>query len=682
LTSSFYFEISPWWIVPILLGVSGAVWVFYFSSREFEKSQRWALAALRFLTLFVIAILLLAPLLKSSERVDEKPLLLWLEDHSSSVISLPDSQEVRNFLKNELPGIADELEDKYELRKLDFSTSLHEHQPDSFPGLQTDIATAVQAVRQRYYNQNVGGLVLVSDGIYNRGINPVYEAESSPFPVFTLGLGDTTVKQDLFIEKLVHNELTYLNNQFPLEINLRARKMDGRSYSLNVTDSRGKSVFSKAGTVSGENFFEKVETYLPAVEVGVQRYTVSVDAGVEEQMSNNRQTFSIEVIDNRKKIRIAGSSPHPDMAAIATALDKLEKYEVESGLWGAFSPQDKEPDLYILFGPRADMLEAIGKKPYWLIDLPSSDKAAFGRRSGVQPGTGAIEQVRVVPERGFSLFNLSNESSDFLKNLPPLQIPYGRIQPGGGSQAFLYKKVGQVETQEPIWFFRTEDQQRSSVLLANGLWEWRMYDYRQNNSFENFDELIAQTVQYLTARTEDQRFVVEAESRYNNRESIVMTARLYNLSLELDNSPEVEMSIRSDEGKEYQFNFSKTTNAYRLNAGSLPPGSYTWTATTQLGEDQFSRSGAFAVEMIRVEQADLVARHEVLRAISRESGGKFYNRQQAKEMMADLMENSSAKGIQRLKTSISSLLNKKLLFFILLIFLTAEWGLRKYFGKY
>ena len=328
------------------------------------------------------------------------------------------------------------------------------------------------------------------------------------------------------------------------------------------------------------------------------------------------------------------------------------------------------------------MLEAIGKKPYWLIDLPSSDKAAFGRRSGVQPGTGAIEQVRVVPERGFSLFNLSNESSDFLKNLPPLQIPYGRIQPEGGSQAFLYKKVGQVETQEPVWFFRTEDQQRSSVLLANGLWEWRMYDYRQNNSFENFDELIAQTVQYLTARTEDQRFVVEAESRYNNRESIVMTARLYNLSLELDNSPAVEMSIRSDEGKEYQFNFSKTTNAYRLNAGSLPPGSYTWTATTQLGEDQFSRSGAFAVEMIRVEQADLVARHEVLRAISRESGGKFYNRQQAKEMMADLMKNSSAKGIQRLKTSISSLLNKKLLFFILLIFLTAEWGLRKYFGKY
>lgn len=680
--SDFYFEYSPWWIVPILLGVAGAVWVFYFASKDFNRNQSRVLAVLRFFTLFVIAILLLAPLLRSSETLDEKPILLWLEDHSSSITSLPDSQEVRNFLGPEMAGAEEKLKEKYELRKMDFSTGLNAHQTDSFGGVQTDIAQALQAAQQRYYNQNVAGVVLISDGIYNRGINPVYEAESSPFPIFTIGLGDTTVKQDMFIENLEHNELTYLNNQFPLEISLRGRKMNGRDFTVSVSNASGKTVFSKTGRVEGEDYFEKVETYLDASEVGVQRYQVRVKAGEEEQIINNRQDFSIEVIDNRKKIRMISSSAHPDIAAIAAALNKLEKYEVESGMWKDFSENTEKPDLYIIFGLRPSMPDQVGSKPYWLIDAPSSDQTAFKRFTGVSPATGNLEQVRVVQEKGFSLFSLSRETEDFLKTLPPLQLPYGKIESDAIQQAFLYKKVGQVETREALWFFQNKQEQRSSILLANGLWKWRIYDYRQHNSFERFDELIAQTVQYLTARTEDQRFVVEAASRFNSREPIVIRARLYNLSLELNNSPEVQMRIVSGQGKEYEFNFSKTSTAYRLDAGTLPPGSYTWTARTKLGEDEFERSGVFAVEKIQVEQANLVARHDILKAIARESGGSFYQRKELQRMTTDLLENPLAKGIQRLKTSISSLLNKKVLFFILLIFLAAEWGLRKFFGKY
>ncbi len=678
--SNLYFEYSPWWIAPILLGVAGAVAVFYLGGREFNKSQRWSLAALRFLTLFIVALLLLAPLLKISKRIDEKPLLLWLEDRSSSVTSLEDSAQVKAFYSQRLAEVSTALGEKYDVRKMSFDSELQAYEPGSFEGLQTDLAGALQGLEQQYYNQNVGGVVVVSDGIYNRGANPVYQAGNSPYPIYTVGVGDTSVKQDFFIEKLVHNELTYLNNQFPLEINLRGRKMNGRNFRVSVTNRSGTVLFSESGRAEGDNYFQKIETYLPAKEVGLQRYFVRLEAGEEEQTGNNSQAFSIEVIDNRKKIWITGSSPHPDMSAVAIALGKLDKYEVQSGLWGSFQ-NDEPADLYILFSPTTSMMEFVKNKPYWLIDGPASQPVVFEKFGGVRPGRGDLEQVSGSYQNGFSLFNLSENTRDFLRNLPPLQMPYGRIQPNGVVQPFLNKKIGQVETQEPLWFFRN-DEQRSAVLLANGLWQWRIYDYRQNNSFQRFDELIAQTVQYLTARTEDQRFVVEADSRYNSGEPILMTARLYNPSLELDNSPEVEVTIRSDEGKEYRFNFSKTSTAYRLDAGNLPPANYTWTAKTRLGQDDFSRSGAFAVEEIRVEQADLVARHDVLRAIARESEGSFYKSTALESLQADLLGSSSAKSIQRLQTSISSLLNKKFLFFILLILLAAEWGLRKYFGKY
>ena len=101
-----------------------------------------------------------------------------------------------------------------------------------------------------------------------------------------------------------------------------------------------------------------------------------------------------------------------------------------------------------------------------------------------------------------------------------------------------------------------------------------------------------------------------------------------------------------------------------------------------MGEEEFSRKGSFSVVKSDLEQLDLVARHQILRQLSKETGGEFYKSDQLDQMIEALKNSNSSKAIQREETNISSLLNKKWIFFTLLILLGLEWGFRKFFGKY
>ncbi len=625
-------------------------------------------------------------MLKVSERVDEKPILIWMEDHSSSMISNSDSLLVQSFLSEDDASYLEQLNSKFDVRQLHFSEQAEESKQTTITGKITNIAQALNDSKQRFYNQNVGGMVLISDGIYNRGINPVYEAQNLTFPVYSLGFGDTTVKRDVLIENLVHNEITYLNNQFPLEISIRSRKTQGEKLTVLVKNNRNQEVYKESFTVDGEDYFKKINALLTADSVGLKRYTVSVlPIDNEKFRANNTRTFNVEVIDNRKKVLILGSAPHPDMGALASSLKSLEKYEVQTAISSDYDYTEKEPDLYILHAPNDRILSRMQKstKPYWIVYGKNVNPVSFTRFAGIKVGNhSSFEYVNAHTELGFSLFNLNPELNEFVQRLPPLRSPFGKMQLTGNNTPLFYKKVKRIETNELLWFFREDDRRRSAFIMASGVWQWRIYNYRQQKNFELFDQLVSQTVQYLTAKREDQRFVVESNAIYEDGEDIKLNARLYNLSLELTNEPDVSLEIRSDKGEEYKFEFSKLSNTYTLNAGVLPAGNYSWKASAQLGNEDLFRKGAFSIRKSEMEQSDLLARHDVLKTISTESGGKYYISNEVKELTENLLSNHSIKSIQRLETNISSILNKKWIFFLLLILMATEWGLRKYYGKY
>ncbi len=675
-------ENSALWLVPIVLLSALATWLLYFKGKSFTKGQRVFLAVLRFTVFFLIGILLLSPLLKSSERKEEKPILVWMEDHSRSMVLAKDSQIVKSILSNE--DVLSDLEERYTVEKLDFGKSITTAS-DSFNAPSTNLYEALNGVQERFYNQNVGAVVILSDGISNTGNNPAYAAQNITYPLYSMGFGDTTSNADMLIDRVVHNNVSYLNNNFPVEVYLKARELNGGNYTITISDNSGKKLFSQEKTIGGNDYFERIDLLIKAEKIGLQRFTVNVTpVENEENLQNNSRGFTVDVLNNRKKVYIIGTGPHPDMAALANALKSVEKYEVETFISTDLPEAANKADLYILHDPNAALLEkyASGKKPVWIFQGPATPLTELKSYGGITAGSNSFEEVQANINNGFNLFTLSEDEISFTEDLPPLWSPFGKAEMANSIYPLFNKKVGRVVTTDPIWFYTQDADVRKAFTLGTGIWKWRIEDYRKQKSFSRFDALIYKSVQYLTTNKQERRFVIDMAGRFDQTEAIRAEARLYNSSLELVNEPDLKVTFTNEQNQSFDFSFSKAQNTYRLNAGKLPEGVYTYSSSVMLGDETFSQKGSFVVEKSLLEETDLVARHQLLRNLSSESGGGFFKSDELEKLKQELLANTEAKSIQILETSTSSLINKRWIFAIFLVLLTLEWGFRKYFGNY
>ncbi|MGK0413914.1 MAG: hypothetical protein ACJA1B_002131, partial [Polaribacter sp.] len=63
------------------------------------------------------------------------------------------------------------------------------------------------------------------------------------------------------------------------------------------------------------------------------------------------------------------------------------------------------------------------------------------------------------------------------------------------------------------------------------------------------------------------------------------------------------------------------------------------------------------------------------------TGGKLFFKNQENELIKELVENTSYYTVQKLSTKQKNLIDWQWIVFVVLGLLTAEWFLRKYFGK-
>ncbi|MCF8364130.1 MAG: hypothetical protein K9H16_00005, partial [Bacteroidales bacterium] len=191
-------EYPAWFVIfCIALGLLYAG-ILYFKNRKEEFSQttnRW-LAAIRFLAVFVISFLLLSPLVKTVFRKTEKPMIIFAQDNSESLVIGEDSGYYKNGYADQMRLLIEGLSQDYEVKSYTFGEKVAEGIDFTFRDKQTDISSLFDELAIRYSNRNVGALVLASDGVFNRGLNPLYTSDQVRFPVYTLALGDTAMRKD------------------------------------------------------------------------------------------------------------------------------------------------------------------------------------------------------------------------------------------------------------------------------------------------------------------------------------------------------------------------------------------------------------------------------------------------------------------------------------------------------
>jgi hypothetical protein len=685
-------EYPLWFIIFCALAGAGYSFLLYRKDKKFDESSLWlirTMTALRFLVVTILSFFLLSPLLKTLDRTVEKPVIIVAQDNSESIAVGKDSAFYKKEYKQNLQKLIDKLAAKYEVRTYSFADRIKElNTADSltFNEKQTDISSLFDEIETRYSNRNVGAIILASDGLYNKGSNPVYSSDKIKIPVYTIALGDTTIKKDLILSKVEHNRLAYLGNEFPMAIVINAKQLKGKTATLTVSKG-GINLFTQNVNLNSDAFTSTVNVLLQAKEVGLQHYKISLSSFPEEvSTSNNVQDVFIDVLDARQKILILADAPHPDVAALKESIEANQNYEVESYTLDNFDKPLKKYNLVILYqlpnahNPATKTIAELNAAaiPVWAF----SGATTLLRSDLSLSSSSKTNECEPILDPNFPLFTISDELQKGSKDFPAVVCPFATTPIATGSNALMYQRIGIVDTKTPLMFFNTVGDNKVAIFTGEGIWRWRLQNFAANNNHKIFDEFVSKTVQYLSVKVDKSFFKVLGKNNFFENEPIELEAEVYNESYELINDPEVTITIINSDNKKFPFSFSKTTNAYRLNAGMMPVGEYKYEAKVKVAEKIYTQRGEFSISPLQVELVNTVADHQLLYSLSKKHDGEMVYPNELEKLSTQLNAREDIKSVSYSEKKLTDLINVKGVFFLILTLLSLEWFMRKRSGAY
>ncbi|MDX1476373.1 MAG: hypothetical protein R3301_01665 [Saprospiraceae bacterium] len=697
---SLQLQVPSWYLLLCVLAGLIFAAVLYFRDRTFQDQKplvRWAMTALRFLSVTLLSALLLSPFLKTYEQTVQEPIVIVAEDNSSSVMDPMDAADSAAY-RSALDQLADNLGEEYDVRRVRFGEAVEEDSLADFTDQVTDIAQVLEQIGDVYRDQNLGAVILATDGLYNRGKSPLYVNQKIAAPIHTIALGDTTVKTDLWVQRVLHNRISFLGDRFPVQVDISARRLNGRTATLTTQKIEGgnaRTLDQRDIRIDSDQFFTTVEIILDADQAGVNRYRTRLSGiGGESQYNNNSRDFYVEVIDGRLEILVLAHAPHPDLAAIREMIVSNDNYNVTVSLYKDFVGNATEYDLVILHQlPSAQHdisaliaeMDAANTARLFILG-ESTNLPRFNNAQEFLAITGAQRtpnEVTAIVDKSFQLFTVPENLEGQIQTFAPMSAPFGDYGVDPSASVYLYQKIGNVDTQYPLILFGESGSTKVGILAAEGIWKWRLYDFLQNSSHELSNTLLSKSVQFLTVKDDRRRFRASPEKNlYTDNEAISFEAELYNQSYELVNDPEAFLVVRDDAGNEYDYTFNKTDKSYAIDIGKFAVGDYRYTAYTDYAGQRQQVNGRFSVQPIQLESYVTTADHSLLHALSRKYGGDVYYPQDLAALGDRLLADDTIKPVLYQSARNQPLLHLKWLFLVLLGLLGLEWFMRRYFGGY
>lgn len=649
----------------------------------------YSLIFLRSLGLFLIGILLLGYAFSTTIDEEDEPVIIWIQDNSSSILYNKDSSYYNVQYINDVQKVVNDIQSNFEFSGFSFSDDVSDSLILNFSGKETNISNAFEYIFDRFYNRNIGAIILASDGIYNRGVSPVFTSGLVDFvPVYSIALGDSTQQKDLFIKDIAHNKLAFLGNDFAVKVDIQALEINNGEYELALYQN-GKKIKSTTVEIdSSHHYFEK-EWVLSADKLGIQKYSFTVtEMDNEITYLNNQKDIYVDVVDSRQKILILADAPHPDIRAIKTALGKNKNYEIKTQMIRQNPVINEDYSLLILHNLPSDFnndqLKTILHKdiPKLFVVGNGTDFTALSSLNngfkGLSPR--GMESVQPKINDGFSLFTIQPELRKTMQEFPPLFSPYADYNFSANVKVLAYQSVAGVKKDNPLIAFSKQNEVNNAFILGEGLWRWRLIEGKNNKNATVFDELLQKIVQVTALKEDRSRLRIDVKNEWTEQDEIIFKGEFYNSAYELYNDPELKLNLINENDESFDYSFLKTDNNYRINLGVLSAGTYQWKASLTDEGKTYEKKGLIVVESLDREGLVTKANHRLLKDLSEKSGAKVFYPNNMFDLVDELKNRGDIGPVVYQKDEVYNLIDWKILLFIIAFCFTSEWFIRKYHG--
>ena len=601
-TFSFAYGISPWLFGVFVLLIVAGVWLTYFkTTRPLTPGWKTFFVTTRSSVLVLILFCLLRPVITTMQAAPQETYLGVLIDDSQSmsIADLPGGQSRQAAIGEAffVDGVIDELSEFFQIRTFRFdgqTQRINGMEGLSEEGTASSVDQALQYVDDQLNGLRLGGLVLVTDGADNGDSDPINTAQdfgNRRIPIFTVGVGQEDIPQDIGIVDVTAAKTVLEGSVFNVQVDVNHQGFEGQEVGLSIRDGE-EIVASEVVTLGAEGVARRFDLELTPERPELIVYDLQIELQSGEIIEqNNSYSF---LVDNTEKppLDVLYIEGHPrneykfirravqgdDSIRLATYLqtgpEKYYRQGIESPTELAEGFPASKEDLYayeaIVLGDieesffNDDQLQMIdefvaergggflmsGMVDEEFIDTPIADILPVtiveenflpghlrgGIRRGDHP-TAELFYPRLTNNGEFSpLLRLSGEDSlneNFWRQLPELQGVYvtGRIKPG--ATVLLEHPVLQYQNQLlPIVAQQRYGSGRSVSVTTASTWRWQMMMHSEDQSHET---IWRQLLRWL-AVSAPERITIEFDREfYNVGDEVNVTALVLNDQYEPDN---------------------------------------------------------------------------------------------------------------------------------------------------
>lgn len=690
----------PIWVYILIFACTLFIsWWSYTPLKKVGARYYYPLILLRSGVFFILLLLLINPFIKKENTYhDPANIVVLLDNSASTQIEKRDykgSQSYTELLQK--LGFDGANDINYQFYKVGNNVQPTNIDSLTFDEDQTNLTAGIEAIRS---NQNEAtAAIFISDGIYTKGKNPIYETSDINIPVFSIGLGDTTFQQDVLVSSVSTNSSGYLNSTQTVTASINSQGFEGNTIPVEL--KKGDQVLSKEIiTPKIRNSSQEVSFDLLLDQEGLQQYQIHVPVlNNEWTEANNTQRFTVDVKDAKQHILSIALEVHPDVRFIRSLLLK-KNAELINRTWltgnnfieGNLSSVTDSLDLVVIHGYPQTGLPASVKDEIKTLGDEIPLIIAFTPRFNVQQFEQDILElpVSITGPLNYGQISLRLESENAghpvtelpavtFDQLPSLTGPTENIRTAGYATMLFSSHYRGESIQKPVIVTHQMGNKRHLFITA---YNWYRFQQNQNPQTREFAKQLWQNmISWAVTDPDDQLLDVQPQQdSFSSSEPIIIDAYLKNERGENESEANIAISIGTDTADNRMYSMENMGNGnYRLNIPPLAEGIYSFEATAQKGDRTLAtKRGEFSVSASNAEFIDVNRNDQILNQIARNTGGQYFPFDSVGGFWNQLEEKGLLDRKEKVETNFFYLYQHWGWFFLVIIFLSSEWILRKY----
>ncbi len=705
---SFSFN-GVFFIIGLILLAAYAIYMYRYTLPPVSSVKKTLLVLLRTFALILMLFIIFEPVATLAKKIILQPVNLVFVDDSHS-IEIKDGTQRSENVKRFVDGLNNNNLISGS-RLFTFGTRVTPFSYDSLSKLSfnegsTNFSKIFSFIKDQ--KENIASVSIVSDGVITEGANPLFTAEKLKIPVFTVGVGDTTKRNDIEIKSVLHNEYIYAETPTTISATILNKGFGNKSGSISLYEN-GNVLEQRNITLSGDGTQNETFNYVPKTG-GEKKLTIEVNNHEGEfTFENNKKIFYINVLSNKIKILIIAGSPSPDLSFVKSSLEEDKNLSVKSVTQIAAgkiiekvtpSVELDSAQIIILIGFPAKetspellnlVKDAISRKgkPFFLLLEENTD---FNKLKNLQPelpftiknidnGASEVQPVVSSSESENPLLESSSaNTADTWNNLPPVFMTNTEISAKPESETVVKAKMNNVALNTPMIVLRRVGSKRSISVLASEIWRWKLQTAtKQLNVFDSF---IHNSMKWLQSFEEQKQVSIKTTKKlYALGEPVEFSAEVYDASYNPVTDAEVKVSIKhADQTDEVILN-SLGSGLYEGTYQTTRTGDFTFSGTASRNNKKLGTDGgSFNIGEIDIEQLNPNMDYEFLSALANNTGGRFFFYPEMNDLYSVLKNIQQHASKEKTEISEIRLWSDEWLLIIVIILLGVEWFIRKQSG--